>query len=153
MTVAELCRRHRRIAVDSNVLIYLLEADEPRAGAARQLLNAIELGLSAGVLASVGLAEVLAGPARLGDFALMERYGDEIRTMPGLKIVPFGPDLATDAAVIRGSRSVRLPDAIHLATARAAGATAFVTNDRRLRGSTRLEVVYLDDLALEPPAA
>jgi predicted nucleic acid-binding protein len=39
-----------------------------------------------------------------------------------------------------------LADAVHLATARAAGATAFVTNDRRIRGSTKLAVVYLDDL-------
>ena len=39
-----------------------------------------------------------------------------------------------------------LADAIHLASARAAGATAFVTNDRRIRGSAKLEVIYLDDL-------
>jgi predicted nucleic acid-binding protein len=39
-----------------------------------------------------------------------------------------------------------LADAVHLASARAAGATAFITNDRRLRGSAKLEVIYLDDL-------
>ncbi len=39
-----------------------------------------------------------------------------------------------------------LADAMHLASARAAGATAFVTNDRRIRGSSKLEVIYLDDL-------
>jgi predicted nucleic acid-binding protein len=39
-----------------------------------------------------------------------------------------------------------LADAIHMASARAAGATAFVTNDRRVRGSAKLEVVYLDEL-------
>lgn len=38
-------------------------------------------------------------------------------------------------------------DAIHLATARAAGATALVTNDRRIRSVPRLEVIYLDDIA------
>jgi hypothetical protein len=38
-----------------------------------------------------------------------------------------------------------------LACARAAGATAFITNDRRIRGSAKLEVVYLDEL--EPSGA
>jgi hypothetical protein len=33
-----------------------------------------------------------------------------------------------------------------ICTARAAGATAFVTNDRDIRSSNALEVVYLDDL-------
>jgi predicted nucleic acid-binding protein len=65
----------------------------------------------------------------------------------GLRIEPLSAEIAVDAAIIRGSRRIVLADAIHLATARAAGATAFVTNDRRLRGSVKLEVVYLDDLA------
>jgi predicted nucleic acid-binding protein len=56
-----------------------------------------------------------------------------------------------DAAVIGGIRGLSLADAVHLACARAAGATAFVTNDRRIRGSRKLEVVYLDEL--EPSGA
>jgi len=66
--------------------------------------------------------------------------------MPGLTIASVGPELAGDAAVIRGVRGMSLADAVHLASARAVGATVFVTNDRRLRGSSKLEVVYLDDL-------
>ena len=83
---------------------------------------------------------------------MVERYNDEIRSIAGLKVVPFEVGLSPDAAVIRGVRRIGLSDAVHLATARAAGATAFVTNDRSLRGSTRLEVVYLDDLEVEPVA-
>jgi predicted nucleic acid-binding protein len=71
----------------------------------------------------------------------------------GLRIEPLSAEIAVDAAIIRGSRRIVLADAIHLATARAAGATAFVTNDRRLRGSVKLEVVYLDDLEVEPQVA
>jgi len=134
------------VALDSNVLVYLLEAVEPWAGAARQLLTAIEEGHVAGIVSSVGLAEVLAGPARRGNLALVERYTDELGGMPGLRIFPFPPDLAADVAVIRGVRGIGLADAIHLATARAANATALVTNDHSLRGSPKLEVVYLDDL-------
>jgi len=148
VTIAELCGRHRRIALDSNVLVYLLEAVEPLALPARQLLNAIEAGRAAGVLSVIGLAEVCAGPAKRGDLALVERYADALGSLPGLRIQPITAEVAVDAAVIRGARSIGLPDAIHLATARAAGATAFVTNDHRIRGSARLEVVYLDVLTI-----
>jgi len=51
-----------------------------------------------------------------------------------------------DAAWISGRTGAGLPDAVHLACARAAGATAFLTNDRRIRSRPTLEVVYLDDL-------
>jgi predicted nucleic acid-binding protein len=73
------------------------------------------------VLASIGLAELVTGPAATGDGALLERYGDELRSMTGLRIEPLSADIALDAAIIRGSRSIGLADAIHLATARATG--------------------------------
>ncbi|HEX9737803.1 MAG TPA: PIN domain-containing protein, partial [Candidatus Limnocylindria bacterium] len=95
--------------------------------------------------------EILSGPARDGDLGRLERTNDEIRAISGLTIVALGPDVAVDAAVIRGVRGMTLPDAIHLASARAAGATAFVTNDRRIRGSAKLEVIYLDDLVPSSP--
>jgi predicted nucleic acid-binding protein len=41
---------------------------------------------------------------------------------------------------------IGIEDAVHLASARNAGATIFVTNDRRIRSIPRLAVVYLDDL-------
>ena len=151
MTIDELCERHRRIAVDANVLIYLLEGDERWSPPARALMKAVENGRLAAVLSAVGLAEVLTGPAR-DDLVHVERYNDEIRSIAGLKIVPFEVGLSVDAAVIRGVRRIGLSDAIHLASARAAGASAFVTNDRSLRGSTKLEVVYLDELGVEPAA-
>ena len=151
MTIDELCERHRRIAVDANVLIYLLEGDERWGPAAWGLMKAVENGRVAAVLSAVGLAEVLTGPAK-DDLAHVERYNDEIRSIAGLKVVPFEGGLSPDAAVIRGVRRIGLSDAVHLATARAAGATAFVTNDRSLRSSTKLAVIYLDDLEVEPVA-
>lgn len=148
MTIDELSERHRRVALDSNVLVYVLEAVQPWGLVARGLLNAIEAGRLRGAMSAVGLAEVCAGPARRGDLALVERYAEALASMPGLRIYPLTAEVAVDAAVIRGLRGISLADAIHLACAFAAGATALVTNDRRLRGSARLDVVYLDELAV-----
>jgi hypothetical protein len=35
---------------------------------------------------------------------------------------------------------------VHIATARAAGATAFITNDARIRGRAGVEIVLLSEL-------
>ena len=148
MTIGELCARHRRIAIDANVLIYLLEDTPSLADVSQAVLDAAEDGRVSAVLASVGLAEICVGPARRGDLALVERYAEVLSSMPGLRIQPATARIAVDAAVIRGVRGIGLADALHLASARVARATAFVTNDRRVRGSTRLEVVYLDELAV-----
>ena len=58
-SIAHVIRTNRRIALDSNVLIYLLEGNGPRAESAAQLVDAIGRGEIEGVFASVGLAEVL----------------------------------------------------------------------------------------------
>jgi predicted nucleic acid-binding protein len=148
MTIPELCRRHGRIGIDSNVLVCLLEDAGALAGTSRALIDALEDGLARGVASTIGLAEIAAGPARAAGPAEVERVVDEVRSIEGLTWRPVSAEIAIDAGIIRGARRVRLPDAIHLATARAAGATVFVTNDRRLRSGPRLEVVYLEDLDL-----
>ncbi|MEK6191382.1 MAG: type II toxin-antitoxin system VapC family toxin [Chloroflexota bacterium] len=150
LTVAKLCELHRKVGLDSNVLIYIIEQVAPWNERADELVDAIETGAAVASLSSLALAEILSGPSRAGDLAQMERYEAEIRDIPGLAVESIGSDVAGDAAVIHGVRGMSLADAIHLASARAAGATVFVTNDRRIRGSAKLEVVYLDDLV--PPA-
>ena len=141
---------HRRVAVDANVLIYLLQADELRGERARAVIDAVEQGRLSGVLATVGGLEVLTGPAKARDQAGFERTAEEVRSLP-LQLVGLSASIAEDAAWLRGSDGLRMADAIHVASARAAGATALITNDRRIRARTGLEVYYLDDLTLDHP--
>jgi predicted nucleic acid-binding protein len=146
VTPAELFSRHARIAIDTNVLIYLFEGEGPLAAAAEAIIDGIDAGAGTGILASIGLTEVLTRPASLGDGALFERYAAELQAIPGLRIVPLDTRTAIDAAWGRsGDRD--LGDAVHIATARNAGATCFVTNDTRVRGRSGVEIVLLSDVA------
>lgn len=150
MTPAELFERHRVIALDSNVLIYLFEGSGRLADAAQALLDGIDEGAARGILASIALTEVLTRPASLGDGLLFERYADELRSIPNLRVVPLDAETAIDAALGRsGDRD--LGDAIHLATARRAGATCFVTNDKRVRGRAGVEIVRLSRIKVRGP--
>lgn len=145
MTIAELIARHEVVGLDSNVPIYLFDGTPPLADLAQAVLEAVERGDIAGVLATIGLTEVLSRPAALGDGALSERYARELRSIPNLRVVDLDAETAIDAAWGRsGGRD--LGDAVHIATARAAGATAFITNDARIRGRAGVEIVLLSEL-------
>lgn len=145
MTVDELVAGHRRVGIDSNVFIYLFEGEGPAADAAALLLDAVEAGRLQAIMATIGLTEILTRPASVGDGALFERYADELRGLTNLRLVALGDEIAIDAAWGRsGHRD--LGDAVHVATARSAHATAFVTNDRRIRSRAGIEIVVLEDL-------
>ncbi|HUG48955.1 MAG TPA: type II toxin-antitoxin system VapC family toxin [Candidatus Limnocylindria bacterium] len=142
----QLLATHCRVAIDSNVLIYLLEGSGALADRCAELLDSIAAGAGEGVLATLALAEVCSGPARVGDAAMVERYADELTSLEGVQVVALDSEIAVDAALLRGDGSLSIADAVHLATARRHGATAFVTNDRRIAGIDRLKVVYLDEM-------
>jgi len=144
-SIERLLSDHRRIALDSNILIYLVDTLGARYEAAASIVDAIESGRIDGVLSTVGLVDILTGPARHGDGAAFEMLANELRSIR-LEIVPLLTGTAEDAAWVCGRASLDLGDSIHLATAHAVGATAFITNDRHLRSTNVLEVVYLDDL-------
>jgi predicted nucleic acid-binding protein len=147
---ATLANDHRLVALDANVLIYVLEGNEEYGARARAVVDAVDGGVLAASMATIGQIEILAGPARIGDTGVFERTADEIRSL-GITLVPLTSTVAEDAAWIRGTSGAGLADAIHVASARAAGATALITNDHRIRSRPNLDVVYLDDLVLEHP--
>lgn len=146
MTVDQLCSHHRRIAIDANVFVYLFEGSGTLSKVAAVVLDAVSSGRTTGVAATITLTEVVVGPVRAGEDTTAERYLDAIRSIDNLHIVPLTAEIAADAGFIRGRSGLTLADAIHVATASAAGATALVTNDRRIRATPNLDVVRLSDL-------
>jgi predicted nucleic acid-binding protein len=145
-SIERLLSGHRRVALDSNVLIYLVEGAAGRGEIAGRLVSALLAGGIEIALATVGLSEILTGPARAGDVVGFESLAGELRGL-GLQVIPLDASIAEDAAWLRGRAGLDLLNAIHIASARAAGATLFVTNDRDIPSTAHLQVAYLDDLA------
>jgi predicted nucleic acid-binding protein len=144
MRIADVLRRHATVALDSNVLIYIFQQD-PIASPLESLFDALEHQSVRGVMASIGVTEVLAGPARAGDDAVLDQTADELQALPNVEIRALDTDTAVDAGRLRAE--LGLADAIHVATAISAGATALITNDRRVRSRDHLEVIQLTDLS------
>ncbi len=67
---------------------------------------------------------------------------------PHLTLADVTRDVARRAAQSRARHHIRPADALHVATALVHGATAFVTNDRRLpQLSPELDTIVLDEFA------
>jgi hypothetical protein len=106
LTPTELFAQHQVVALDSNVLIYLLEGSGPLAGAAEALIDGIEDGEAIGVLASVALTEVLTRPAALGDGVpsrAMPRSSRRSQTCVSSGWTPGPPSTRRGAAVADGT--------------------------------------------------
>jgi uncharacterized protein len=144
-SVAAILALHHHVAIDSNVLIYLLEGVGPRADAAAVVVDAVARGGTDGILASVAIAEILVPAATANDGVGFEEVAATLRDL-GFRIIALDASVAEDVAWIRGRSGIPIADAIHLACARSAGATIFLTNDRRIPVLPQLEVAILDDL-------
>ena len=123
-----------RVALDSAPLIYFLEDHRTFASRFAPLFEAEAEGGIEVVISAIVLAEVLAGPLKAGNEALANRYR---RTMEMWQVVAVDAELAMLAARLRAAHGLRLPDAIHAATAISTGCAALVTHDRdfsRLKG-------------------
>jgi predicted nucleic acid-binding protein len=129
------------VVLDASIVLALFDAEDslhvPAVAAARHRRGAgDEFLLPASVL-----AEVLVGAARRGD--------EELNTRRALAIAAFGSPhpinekVAVAAARRRARhRSLRLPDALVLATADVVGADAVLTGDKRWEGmDPRIQVI------------
>ena len=132
---------HPVLVVDTAPIIYLLEGHPRLAERFAPIFNAAESGAAAIVISTVTLAEVLAGPLRTGNELLTAQYREALTRSLGWQIASFDVDTAVEAARIRATYRLRLPDAIQVATAIRVGAAALVTHDRALRRVSGLRVV------------
>ena len=133
-----------RVYFDANVFITALEQSSARSDHAWWILQAIQDGEIAGVTSEITLAEVLVKPIELGMQDLVVAYESMIAPASNFDVPAVTREILIDAARVRSRRaSVKLPDAVHLATARSRSCVFFVTEDRRmevLEGMKRLVV-------------
>lgn len=118
------------IHLDAGVIIGFLDRNDVHHDAARKVLaDALHDGDRL-AMASSAFAECLVGPARLGDTEI-QIVRDLVDRVP-ISIIPLDVGIATAAARLRAAHpSLRLPDALVIATAIEDHADALVTTDRK----------------------
>ena len=116
--------------VDAGVVIGFLDETDAHHRAARAALEDAVERADRLVLPASGYAEALVGPSRRGAdaVAIVDRF---FARLP-IEIVPLGTEVAAAAAGLRARhRSVKLPDALIIATAIVLDADRVLTTDRR----------------------
>lgn len=135
-------------AFDADVLIYATIAEHPLG---RRVRASFRLDRTRSVSRSVGIGSVLLVPELLSK-PLRQRVQREVEALTvllgRLDLLPVDVAVARAASALGARYGLRATDAVHLATAVAAGADRFITNNRSdfPRTITEVDVVYPEDL-------
>jgi uncharacterized protein len=117
------------LLVDTSVTLAYLAGTEHSSPAAEQLFDGfIATGRNAGRVSTVTVAEILVRPFRAGasPVARVEAF---LRHFGEIRLVDVDYEVAREAARIRARTSLRMPDALIVASAVVSGADVIVTND------------------------
>ena len=120
----------RRVALDTNALIYFLDRTMPYYPLCAAVLALAENGRLESVVPTLAEAELLVGLLRRGDEAGIARLKLLLECFPGLQVAPLDRAAALEAARRRAELGLPTPDALLAGTALASGCSAVVGNDR-----------------------
>jgi predicted nucleic acid-binding protein len=140
-----------RVLLDSSTLIAFHSPSERAHPLAEHLLGRIASDDDAlrGYYSVVSAVELLVRPIRTGQvrFTFMHTF---LTQYPHLTVLPVDMTVAAQAATLRATMGIALPDAVVIASGLLAGCEAIVTNDERWkrRGETlfrQFRWLYLED--------
>jgi predicted nucleic acid-binding protein len=129
--VGKLKKATMLIALDSNIFIAALSKHEEHSLIAQQLVRDIAQGKYHAITSSIAYGEALSVRVRGGPELDLESF---LSSIEHLSTIPADDDICLNAGQLRAEpgRSLKLPDALHAATAILANADLLIANDRSL---------------------
>ena len=110
------------------------------------MFQSIDQGNLSGGTSELSLAKALVKPYQNQDLAQQAIYKQFICSSQQLSVIPVSRDVLIEAARLRASANIKLPDAIHAATALLTQCSTFLTNDKRFQVVPNLSVVLLSQI-------
>lgn len=132
--------------LDVNIWIYALEGHPVYSGALTDLLQRADQQTLTVVTSELSLSEALVKPMKDQDINLQTTYRQFLSSRSGVRILPIQRSILIEAARQRAATNLKLPDAIHIATALIAKCTTFLTNDKQFKSLPSLPVVILSEV-------
>jgi predicted nucleic acid-binding protein len=144
--IERLLRRHRKVGIDTSVFIYQVEESAKYVEPVDRIFAWLEVPSNSAATSTITMLELLVQPYQQSDVHRVNKFYALLSTYPNLEWIPPTLDIADSAARLRAEHRLKIPDALQAATALAAQATAFVTNDAVFRRLPGLEVLILDEI-------
>jgi predicted nucleic acid-binding protein len=136
---------HRRVALDSCIFIYQLEANPKYLASTDVVFSWLAEPRSRALTSALTMTEVLVQPYRNLNQKLLDNFYGLLSTYPNLEWISIDLEIADTAARVRAEHRLRTPDAIQAASAIHAGATLLLTNDPVFSRIPDFEAVVLDE--------
>ena len=133
------------IYIDASSLIYSVERVEPYRSLLEPMWQEAQEGNITVVSSPLLVSEALVKPLRDRNTEIETQYR-ELFASNAVRLLDASYQVFEDAAIIRAETGLKIPDAIHAATAIRANCTLFITNDTDFRRVQGLPIVVLDDL-------
>jgi len=138
----------QRVYADANIIIYAVEGFVAYLDQIRALMTAMNTGEVIIITSELTLAEVLVKPLKDQNPAIQQAYKTFLAPTPALEVAPISRDILEEAAQWRATTKLKLPDAIHLATALRRQCDSFLTNDDVFRNLGLPQIKMLSDVSL-----
>ena len=135
----------RRVAFDTNALIYLFEGRQPHAEMVAGVLHLMESGSCVGVISTIVEMELLVKPLREQDLGFVDGLNMFLRNERNLVVRSVDSLVARTAAALRARSRLGAPDSLIAATAVVERCDAIIGNDADFaRRSTEVPYLRLD---------
>lgn len=142
-----------RVYLDTNIVIYAIEGFAGLADQIRALLQALDDAEIVAVTSELTLAEALIKPLKNQNQLAQQAYKKFLTPTSALQVVPISNDILEAAAQLRAATKLKMPDAIHLATANLSGCDCFLTNDDSNPSLPPISKSFLKSILFELSAA
>ncbi|MUG97189.1 PIN domain-containing protein [Scytonema sp. UIC 10036] len=136
-----------KVYLDTNIWIYALEGYPAYLQDLTQLFQKITQGDLIAVTSELSLAEALVKPFQNQNLTQQQIYKQFISNSQNLSVIPVSRDILIEAAQLRANVNIKLPDAIHAATAMLTQCSTFITNDQRFQSLPGISVVLLSQIS------
>ena len=85
-------------------------------------------------------------PIQTRDRRAQTELGRQLQSAPGVLMVPISRAILVEAATLRATRALEMPDAIHAATAKIARCSHLLTGDEALARAVHLPLLRVEKI-------
>lgn len=144
--ITKALHQYEVVGIDTMAFIYHFEGNPKYLPFTNSLFSSIENGKLKGFASIIALLEVLVRPKKEKQEELANKYKFVLTTFPNLKLATIDLPIVEKAAELRANFNLRVPDAIQIATAIVNHAEAFITNDKKIKRISEIDILIIREI-------